>query len=209
MSAMFIKFSLKPAKNALAYSTTSIITSGFPCIPHPFTHVDRSIETKAMRSTNSASPHGDRSARQKPASQNQPGSFRLVSQEYRLALTHWASARTLGKPAFSASQAESADSRITRFDCCLEPRQTGACGAEARMHGLKARLPVVRLRIVATQRANSKDSYRHRHKKIAATPNRKHPAHNLPENTIRLRFNPFARSSEVSRATMTWENASY
>ena len=47
MSAMFTRFSLNPAKNALAYRTTSNMTSDFPCIPHPFTHIDRIIDAKA------------------------------------------------------------------------------------------------------------------------------------------------------------------
>ena len=47
MSAMFTRFSLNPAKkNALAYRTTSSATNAFPCIPHPFTRIDRTIDAK-------------------------------------------------------------------------------------------------------------------------------------------------------------------
>ena len=58
MSAMFTRFSLNPAKNALAYRTTSNMTSDFPCIPHPFTHIDRTIDAKAENGAGAARLRG-------------------------------------------------------------------------------------------------------------------------------------------------------
>ena len=55
---MFTRFSLNPAKNALAYRTTSNMTSDFPCIPHPFTRIDRTIDAKAENGAGAARLRG-------------------------------------------------------------------------------------------------------------------------------------------------------
>ena len=108
---MFTRFSLNPAKNALAYRTTSSMTSDFPCIPHPFALVDRTIDAKGVRRSRrcplareAGCEGGRRQTKPPPGARAKPKGPRRANP--CISIVFW------------------------------NPRQTGACGAEARMHGL-------------------------------------------------------------------------
>ena len=159
MSAMFTRFSLNPAKNALAYRTTSNMTSDFPCIPHPFTHIDRTIDAKAENgagaarfrgklagmTTGAARREGARTAPSKQAFETRikrrhPACAAIPSQK-RSPLAQKSAAKTNGGKRNRFPEQTRSTKRPARANPCIsivfsEPRKTGACGAEARMHGL-------------------------------------------------------------------------